>query len=67
MKEDKKKLKIKGFGAPLLITCPVCGFSFKAFDPKSRKKKKVCPMCGHTFYEPDIPPKESKKLDHDIF
>ncbi|MFW9937337.1 MAG: hypothetical protein ACFFD5_06785 [Candidatus Thorarchaeota archaeon] len=65
MKDDKKILKVKGFGAPLIITCPVCGYSFKALDPKS--KKKVCPMCGHTFYEPNVSPREPKHFDNDFF
>jgi len=32
--------------------CPVCGFSFKPYDPKTKKKIVVCPMCGHT-HKPD--------------
>jgi len=67
MKEDKKKLKVKGFGNPLIITCPVCGYSFKPLDPKSRSKKRVCPMCGHAFYEPNILPQEPKDFDNNFF
>ena len=67
MKDDKKKINIKGYGAPFLITCPVCGYSFKTLDPKSRTKKRVCPMCGHAFYEPNISPREPKEFDRDFF
>lgn len=36
----------------LIKVCPVCGFSFKPYDPKTKKKITVCPMCGYKFIEP---------------
>lgn len=41
------KKKMKGMESPILIICPVCGFSFKAFDIQSKEMKKECPMCGY--------------------
>lgn len=38
---------IKRIKSPIIITCPVCGFSFRAFDTQSRKMKMECPICGY--------------------
>lgn len=55
---DNKKI-----GHNFVITCPLCGFSFKAFNKQSEKKAKVCPMCGYKFYEPNIFPKDTKEFN----
>lgn len=47
----------------LLRVCPVCGFSFKAFDIESRNQKIKCPMCGYEFSKTDLSPQFSKKGD----
>ncbi|MFW9819218.1 MAG: hypothetical protein ACFFE5_06370 [Candidatus Thorarchaeota archaeon] len=46
MKENNKKDKINRFRVPLIITCPVCGFTFRFFDPLTGKKNKKCPICS---------------------
>jgi len=51
--KNPKGLKSEGIRNSLIRTCPVCGFTFRAFDPKRRKKLKTCPMCGHNFLEPN--------------
>lgn len=67
MKENKKDLNIKEIGNSLIRTCPVCGFSFRTFDPKTRKKVTKCPMCGHKFIEPDILPHDKDRLNKRFF
>jgi rubrerythrin len=67
MKEKKEKITLKGLKNPLIMTCPVCGFTFKPYDPKTRKKVTVCPMCGHKFIEPDIFPNKSRDLGEKYF
>lgn len=55
MKDNKKEIKIEGIGNSLITTCPVCGFSFRTYDPKTRKKINKCPMCGYELpHENDI-------------
>jgi rubredoxin len=39
----------------LIITCPVCGFSFKP-ALSARKKEVICPMCGFKFKSIDFNP-----------
>jgi rubredoxin len=43
--------------------CPVCGFSFQAFDPISRKPKDVCPMCGYKFQKQNLFPQKPRETD----
>ncbi|MFX1380734.1 MAG: hypothetical protein ACFFA4_16755 [Promethearchaeota archaeon] len=50
MKEYKKNMNYR-IGVPLIITCPVCGFTFKLFDPKTGKKKELCPICNYHLFE----------------
>ncbi len=52
----EKKIKIKGIGKDFIITCPVCGYSFRGLDPTSKKTTKTCPMCGYKFIEPHFLP-----------
>ena len=40
----------------LIITCPVCGYTFKNDNFELKKKKIMCPMCKHQFKDPNIPP-----------
>ncbi|MFX0032867.1 MAG: hypothetical protein ACFE8V_14240 [Promethearchaeota archaeon] len=67
MKKNKERIKIKGIANNLIRTCPVCGFSFRIFDPKTRKKITVCPMCGHKFIEPDLFSDKRDELKRDFF
>ena len=67
MRENNKDLKIKGNENSLIRTCPVCGFSFRTFDPKTRKKVTLCPMCRHKFKEPDILPLDNDRLNKRFF
>lgn len=53
MKKKKEGIKIIGVSNKMIRTCPVCGFTFRTFNPKTRKKVSTCPMCGHNFIEPD--------------
>ena len=53
---NKKNGRIKE--SDFLITCPVCGFSFEAIDPRTTKKVEDCPMCGHKFKDPNIFPQK---------
>ncbi|MFX1311873.1 MAG: hypothetical protein ACFFHD_04550 [Promethearchaeota archaeon] len=64
MKKKQKKVKIKGIINVNIRVCPVCGFSFKSIDPKTKKKVKICPMCGHMFIDPDIFPKKPDQNDY---
>ena len=48
---------------PLIRTCPVCGFTFKLYDSKTKKKISACPMCGYKFIESDILPNKPKEFD----
>jgi len=41
----------------LIITCPVCGYTFRNSDSFAKKKNIVCPMCGFKFKEPSFFPK----------
>lgn len=47
MQEFKKINIFNSPEVPLIITCPVCGFSFKIFDPRTRKNNQLCPICGY--------------------
>jgi len=51
-----KKIKNNGLRNNLIKTCPVCGYSFRTFDPSLKKVIKKCPMCGTKFTEPHFPP-----------
>ncbi len=53
---NKNNDKIKE--SDFLIICPVCGFSFKAINPRTSKKVEECPMCGHKFKDPNIFPQK---------
>ena len=63
MKRKENKSNIKGLANGTLKICPVCGFSFRAFDPLTRKKINICPMCGFKFVEPNIFPEEARDSD----
>ena len=62
MKNNKKDLVNS-----LIRTCPVCGFSFRTFDQKTRRKISLCPMCGHKFIEPDILPHDKDRSNKRFF
>ncbi|MHA2050147.1 MAG: hypothetical protein ACW986_11065 [Promethearchaeota archaeon] len=51
----------------LLRVCPVCGFSFNAFNTESRKQKIKCPMCGYEFPSTDVGPQYPKKGDKKFY
>ena len=67
MKKNNSNLKVKGLGKLLIKICPVCGFSFKPYDPKTKKEIIVCPMCGHKFLKPNILPNSPDKCDKKFF
>jgi rubrerythrin len=67
MKEDKKELKIKGIGNSFIRTCPVCGYSFRIYNPKTKKKISICPMCGHKFIDPDVFPNTNNNIKKRFF
>lgn len=60
---NNEKIKHSDF----LITCPVCGFSFKAIDPRTSKKVKECPMCAHKFKDPNIFPQKPDDVGRRTF
>ena len=62
-----KKIKIEGIGNDLIKTCPVCGYSFRVFDPTSKKVKKICPMCGSRLIEPHFPPDGKNNFEKRFF
>jgi len=39
----------------LIITCPVCGYTFKNESLRLKKKNIICPMCSFKFKDPNIP------------
>jgi len=47
----------------LIITCPVCGFSFKPVDSSIKKKFIECPMCGYKFNESEMLPQKLRNFD----
>lgn len=67
MKENHKKIKIKGVINPFVITCPVCGYSFRKFDPKLKKSQTICPMCGYKFIKPHVFPQKPDERDKKFF
>jgi len=54
-KNNFEKVKIRRHNNDFILTCPVCGYSFRQIDPRGLKKK-VCPMCGYKFNHPDLNP-----------
>ena len=62
-----KKIKIKGIGNDLIKTCPVCGYSFRVFNPTSKRTTKKCPMCGYKFIEPNFPPDGKEHFEKRFF
>jgi uncharacterized protein (DUF2225 family) len=44
----------------LLITCPVCGYTFKNENIRPEKKELICPMCRYQFKDPNFP---SERVD----
>lgn len=62
-----KKIKIEGIGNDFLKTCPLCGYSFRAFDPTTKKVTKNCPMCGHKFIEPNFLPDGNQNFKKRFF
>jgi len=40
----------------LMITCPVCGYTFRNENLRPKKKKIICPMCRFKFKDPNIHP-----------
>ncbi|MFX1497622.1 MAG: hypothetical protein ACFFBH_08860 [Promethearchaeota archaeon] len=67
MREDKEGIKIKGINNNFIRTCPVCGYTFRIFDPKTKKKVTMCPMCGHKFLDPDLKPDDRDQLKKRFF
>lgn len=55
------------FSDELITVCPACGFSFRAFNSKTRKKIKKCPMCGSKIIEPEIFPQRQKDFKDPYF
>jgi hypothetical protein len=47
----------------LIKVCPVCGFSFQAFDSLTRKPVEICPMCGYKFPKRSVTPQKPKEFD----
>ncbi|MFX0043111.1 MAG: hypothetical protein ACFE8L_09375 [Candidatus Hodarchaeota archaeon] len=52
-----------GLGNSMIRVCPVCGFSFKPYDPKTKKKLIACPMCGHKIVDPSVFPDKQDEFD----
>ncbi len=40
-----------------IVTCPVCGYTFRNRDSFAKKRNVICPMCGFKFKEPSFFPK----------
>ena len=51
----------------MIKICPVCGFSFKPYDPKTKKKISVCPMCGYKIIDPNVLPDKPDEFDKKFF
>ena len=62
-----KKIKINGVRNNLIKTCPACGYSFRTFDPTSKRVIKKCPMCGCKFTEPNFPPDRQNDFEKRFF
>ena len=48
----------------LMITCPVCGYTFRNENLQQKEKKILCPMCGFQFKDPNVRP---DRLDEFLF
>ncbi len=46
----------------LMITCPVCGYTFRNEKMQPKKKKIICPMCSYQFKDQNIPPEGLDKF-----
>lgn len=46
----------------LMITCPVCGYTFRNENLLPKKKKIICPMCSFQFKDSSIPPEGFDKF-----
>ncbi len=51
MIENNKIKPNNRFRVPLIITCPVCGFTFRFFDPLTGRKNQKCPICSNHLKE----------------
>ncbi|MFX1345833.1 MAG: hypothetical protein ACFFAI_12055 [Promethearchaeota archaeon] len=52
---NKEILRINNeVGSIQIITCPTCGFTFRAVDMNTRRKKILCPMCGSILFGLDF-------------
>ena len=40
----------------IMLTCPVCGYTFRNESLRPKKKKIICPMCSFKFKDPNIRP-----------
>jgi len=64
----KKLIKnFKGIANGPLKICPICGFSFKAFDSRTGKKINICPKCGQKLIEPNIIPQKTNDFNRRFF
>jgi len=64
MKENRIQIISNEVGSFRIITCPVCGFTFRLIDIKMRKKKKICPLCGGRLFGLDF--NKLMYMDRDI-
>lgn len=50
MKENRNKIIMQPLIHPILITCPICGYSFNRFDSETKKENILCPICKYKFH-----------------
>jgi len=46
VKDENNMIKFEELKGVDLITCPICGFNFRAFNSETKQRIKDCPMCG---------------------
>lgn len=46
MKDENNMIKFEELKDDYLITCPICGFTFRVFNSETKHRIKGCPMCG---------------------
>lgn len=50
-KQQKNIKRVRKLDSNFIVTCPLCGYSFKKPKIMSEKKEFICPMCKFNFID----------------